>query len=292
MLMNILKYIISLNIAVTLGCVDIAPLPTVDSSEKLFVVCEMEVGKRITADIYYIGDVNGKKIRQVQNSDFESFSLAEGDKDWGYPFEYHPEDSTFYIETDKFEIKSGLTYRFMGVGQNLKGSEPKIQIPAPIVFDTFIIKDLQISDTLGIYKSDLHGYLVIPEEVKENSFFYIIPKSEDGKIWDVDSFHDNVLAFSRLSHIPGFLVDYSLAGKNSLELSLSICELDTTSYISFDFFHVAESFYRYNLYVSNIISGGNALSINPPIAGFNIQTDRAYGTFSAKTGTNKTFRTR
>ena len=287
--MQFLKYIFWLNIVVTLGCVDIAPLPSFNADEKMFVMCELDVGKRIVAKIYYTGDVNGKKIRHLNADDLEYFSLVEGDKDWGYPFEYDRVDSVFYIEADNFEIKSDLTYRFMGVGQSAKGGDPEIQIPLPISLDTFIINKLELSINQGKYKTDLNCSLEISEEINENSFFYIIPKSDDGGVWEVDHFYNNVSAFNRLSHKPGFLIDYSLAGSNNIKLQLSISELDTTSNITFEIYHVTESFYRYNLYTSNIVSGGNSLSINPPIAGFNIQTDKAIGTFSAKIGINKTY---
>ncbi len=287
--MNILKYIFYLYIIVILGCVDITPLPSIDSEKTMFVLCEMEEGKMIIADIYYIGDVNGKKIRQVKGDDFESFSLAEGDKDWGYNFQYNIRDSIFYIDADKFEIKSGLTYRFIGVGQSTKGIEPKIQIPFPIFLDTFIINRKDISENQGSFKTTLNGSIFIPADVKRNSFFYIIPKVKQDTVWNVDQFYGKTLAFNKLSHKSGFLVDYSLMDNNEIRLQLSISEQDTASQITFDIFNVTESFYRYNLYASNVFSSGNSLNINPPIAGFNIQTNKAYGILSAKSGTSNTY---
>lgn len=288
--MGILKYIFFFFALLLIGCVDITPLTSNTSSDKMFVLCEMEAGKKIIANIYYVGDVSGKKIRQVNNQDLLSFSLAEGDKDWGYSFEYHRRDSFFYIEPDKFEIKEGLSYRFLGIGQNVKGVDPKIQIPISITLDTFLINEHKVSYDGGMAQTELSGVLVLPKGISKSSFFYIVPRSENDLTWILSDFQNsNGQASHKLAHKDGFLIDYAMLNTNEIKMSLSIKENEATSKIAFDFYNVTESFYRYNVYASNVFSGGNTTTANPPIAGFNVQTDKAFGSFSALTKTSKTY---
>ncbi len=288
--MRILKYIFFFFALFLLGCVDITPLTSDTSSDKMFVLCEMEVGKRIIANIYYTGDVTGKKIRQVNNQDLLSFSLAEGDKDWGYAFEYQRRDSLFYIEPEKFEIIEGLSYRFLGIGQNVKGVDPKIQIPISVTLDTFLINDHVVNYDNGMAHSELSGVLILPKGISKSSFFYIVPKSENDLTWILTSiFNANGQAFHKLAHKEGFLIDYAMLNTNEIKIKLSIKENQATSKIAFDFYNVTESFYRYNVYASNVFSGGSTITANPPIAGFNVQTDKAFGSFSALKKTSKTY---
>ena len=288
--MGILKYIYIFFALLLLGCVDITPLTSDSSSDKMFVLCEMEASKKIIANIYYAGDVTGKKIRQVDNQDLLSFSLAEGDKDWGYAFEYHRRDSLFYIEPDKFEIKEGLFYRFLGIGQNVKGVDPKIQIPISVTPDTFLINEHKVSYDGGMANTILTGVLVLPKGISKSSFFYIVPRSESDLTWILTDFQNsNGQAFHKLAHKEGFLIDYAMLNTNEIKMNLSIKENEATSKIAFDFYNVTESFYRYNVYASNVFSGGSTITANPPIAGFNVQTDKAFGSFSALTKTSKTY---
>ena len=71
--MDILKYILFLFVLIPLGCVDITPISNIENDQKLFVFCEIEANKRTIADIYYLGNVNGNKIRQLNAGDTNSF---------------------------------------------------------------------------------------------------------------------------------------------------------------------------------------------------------------------------
>lgn len=272
------------------GCVEITPLSPFVSDHKIFVICEIESGKRIEANIYYAGDVEGKEIKRVTNQDLVSFALAEGDKDSGYAFEYDSNDSIFFIDTNKFEIKSGLTYRFLGIGMAANGVDAQIIIPVPIVLDTFKVDKFEIGFDGEKTKTNLETTMTIPSGVKKSSYFYIILTSENNAAWSVDKFQNNVLAYNALSQRNGFLVDYSMVDGNEFKVNISISESGATSKVNVQLYNVTESFYRYNLYVSNITSASTSLNENPPIAGFNIQTDKALGSFSALSGTTKTYR--
>jgi len=274
------------------GCVDITPLTTIVSGDKIFVLCEMEAGKRIEANIYYTGDLLGGEIKRVTNQDFMSFALAEGDKDAGYAFEYDSHDSIFYINTDKFEIKSGLTYRFLGIGASSIGGDPKIRIPIPIALDSFHVHKIELGDVDGKMKTNLETTMTIPSGVSKSSYFYIILTSENNAVWSVDKFPNHAMAYNKLSHSAGFLVDYSMISGNELKLNVSISEAVATSKVNVKLYNVTESFYRYHLYASNVLSSSTSHNANPSIAGFNIQTDKAVGSFSALSGTTQTYQIR
>lgn len=290
--MGIVKYILCLFFFFTFGCVDIIPLTTIVSGDKIFVLCEVEAGKRIEADIYFAGDVDGKKIKRVTDQDLEALSLAEGDKDTGFEFEYDNKDSIFYIDSDKFEIKSGLTYRFLGVGKSTHGGEPNINMPHPITLDTFQVLKYEIDQDEKIIKTNLQTSLILPRSVNKSSYFYIILTSENNAIWSIDNFEYNAGSINKLSQRAGFLVDYSKVDGNEIRLNISISESLATSAVNVRLYNVTESFYRYNLYASNIITASSSFNIHPPIAGFNIQTDKAIGSFSALSGTSHSYKIR
>ncbi|MBK9567438.1 MAG: hypothetical protein IPO37_20410 [Saprospiraceae bacterium] len=55
---------------------------------KLFVVCEMTAGQDIIADITFTGDTKGVSPSQLMRPDTFDFSISEGEKDFGIPFQY------------------------------------------------------------------------------------------------------------------------------------------------------------------------------------------------------------
>jgi hypothetical protein len=272
------------------GCVDVLPLPTGDTNAKLFVVCEVKVGEDIIADVTQNGNVTGKIPKPLDMPDTLNMSLSEGDYDFGISFDYDPSNKNFTIDSEKLKVKSGFTYKYRGIGTDVKrNSEPSVVIPSPVYIDTLIVQNFAVGAFETKYVTTVDCIIRLTKPEVTPSYLYIIPKTESQTDWKVVSFNKNIAAFKKTEHRSGFLVDYSLITDNEIHVTLSVKESGPTKKLAFELNSVTESFYRYNCFVSNITDSNHLVAENPAIAGFNIKTDKAFGTFSALFPTYRTF---
>jgi hypothetical protein len=270
------------------SCVDDLPIPSSPEERKLFVICEMKVGDSIIADVTYTGNTRGQQSEPITDGKSLQLSLAEGDKDFGVPFEFSDETKYYYILPEKLSLKQGVRYKFRGIGTNSNFVEPIITIPAPMVLENV---QTEIIDSIfldGKFTTKVKCTVKLPITTNKESYFFITPTSEDGNKCKA-SFIKDYQAFKALSNKSGFLIDYKRITNNELEFFIEISELKKTRSINMEFGNVTESFYKFNHYFSNVVAGiGNETS-NPAIAGFNITTDKSFGTFSANTSFKRNF---
>ncbi|MBK9736039.1 MAG: DUF4249 family protein [Saprospiraceae bacterium] len=269
------------------GCVDVIPIPKDEGGSKLFVLCELKAGERITANVSISGDANGTLPKFLNNMDSLRFSLSEGESDENFSFTPDNEEKNYFIDPSQLRIKIAQKYKFKGVNEFSSGElEPQIIVPQTIVIDSFIINKKMTENEAGKVKTFLDCTIKIKSPESLPAYFYIIPTTENGTIWKVEEFRINQGAYKRMEHRDGFLVDYSRISNDQINLVLSVTETTPTKGGHIEFNNVTESFYRFNAYKTNVlISEG----VNPPIASFNIMTSRAYGTFSALAGTSMSF---
>jgi len=263
-------FYIALTIISFASCVEELPLQSLDEDMKLFVVCEMTVGDDIIADITFTGNTNGSLPAPLMRPDTFSFSLSEGEKDFGVPFNYDTALQKFYIKREQMQLITSEKYKFRGIGTNKNFTEPTIFIPEALTVDTIMIKDIKLSIVNGKYITQLECKIKINKPSSDQSYFHFIPVNENK-------------AFTRLKHRPGFLVDYSRITGDEMTFNLEISNEKASTLIDFSLYNTTKSFYEFNYYMSN--NTGTITNESPPIAGFNIKSEKAYGTFSARSKT-------
>ncbi len=284
---------ISFVILVINSCIDVIPIPSDLDTSKLFLVCEMKVGEKITADVQFSGDTNGRLPATILNGDSLRFSIAEGDNDWGVNFKYDSILKNYYINQSEFEIKPGVQYKLRGIGTGLNDRlEPNISVPNSISLDDFKIVSSSVTEKNGTFTTELRCIMKIQSPSLLPAYFWIIPRTETGTLWKLDKIEQNASAYKKLSHRNGFLVDYSRLNSNELFFCLSVSEKVKTSHVHVELNNVCNAFYRYNVYASNVNASNNTTTLNPAIAGFNIVTEKGYGSFSSLNGTEWAFKIR
>lgn len=270
------------------ACVDSIPLYQEDGQRKLFVICEMTSGEDIIADVTFTGSSVGVAPDILMKPDTFNFAIAEGYKDFGVPFIYDQTSKKFLIKKQALPLQTNEIYKFRGIGANKNSSEPNVTIPRAINIDTLILENVVRSTEQGkkITRLDCTIKITPPEVLP--AYFHIIPKSENNGIWIVKSVLRDQSASKRLNHKDGLLIDYSRLTNNEIHLSLEITETSETNFVDLELFNTSSSYYQFNYYISNINSGNYDQNTEiPAIAGFNIKSDKAFGTFSAKTLSKK-----
>lgn len=276
-------FYIALTIISLASCVEELPLQSLDEDMKLFVVCEMTVGDDIIADITFTGNTNGSLPAPLMRPDTFSFSLSEGEKDFGVPFNYDTALQKFYIKREQMKLITSEKYKFRGIGTNKNFTEPTIFVPEALSLDTIMIKDIKLSIVNGKYITQLECKIKINKPSSDQSYFHFIPVNENKEVFQVTSFVKDQSAFKRLKHRPGFLVDYSRITGDEMTFNLEISNEKASTLIDFSLYNTTKSFYEFNYYMSN--NTGTITNESPPIAGFNIKSEKAYGTFSARSKT-------
>lgn len=272
------------------SCVDTIPLPDEDGERKLFVVCEMTVGAKIFSDVTYTGNTSGGLNPSVlMKPDTFNFAIAEGDKDFGVPFTFDKGEKRFVINKESLPLTTGQKYKFRGIGANKNSSEPAVIIPEAVIIDTIIIEKVSRNIIQNKYFTEVNCRIRLKTPINTIAYFHIVPKTENQGNWVVKNIINDQSAFKRLRHRPGLLVDYARLSNDEISLTLEITEEKETKTVDMDIFNTTISYYQYNYYMSNITSDSYGQNSEiPAITGFNIKTDKAFGTFSAKTLTKKT----
>lgn len=278
-IIRVLLYIAFFIFCIT-SCIEDIPLQSESDAMKLFVVCEMTAGQDIIADITFTGDTKGVSPSQLMRPDTFDFSISEGEKDFGIPFQYDEMIKKFVIKKESLQLVTGEKYKFRGIGIIKNLGEPVISIPQGLKTDTIIVKNVIRSIIDGKHLTQLECEIKIAKPANSQSYFYIIPVNEAKNTYQVKSFLKDHSAFKRLKNKPGFLVDYSRMSDDNITLILEISDDKESSVVDFSLLNTSKSFYEYNYYMSN--NTGSPTNESPPIAAFNIKTDQAYGSFSAK----------
>lgn len=265
------------------SCVDTLPLSNTDEERKLFVVCEMKVGQKLTANVSFLGNTQGVNYEPVLQGDTFNLAISEGDSDFGVPFIFNKSSKgEFFINEGKINLKSGIKYKFRGIGNNSTTFEPIVIIPAIMDIDTVDVELANTEIVNNLTKSKIRCVVKLHEKYHPQTYFYILPTSEDGHPIGA-KFEEDFQAYKSLSHREGFLVDYDRVTDNELVFYLEATGLDVPEFIHLEFGSVSPSFYQYNYFKSNAITGLNTSFLDPAISGFNINTDLALGSFSAMT---------
>lgn len=256
------------------GCVDQLPVISEPDERKLFVICEMNPGQDIVAEILILGNLKGRPTQPIPKKDtlgLEYLSLVEGDVDFGIEFEYSKETSLFSISKKRQDLKIGIPYKLRGINVDEFGKTPTVAIPGTVKIDS-VYATKQIDNT---YK--LH--IFVSKYILKDEYYYIKIKDEAGNILK-PTFNKNFDAYKPLSHKPGFLVDGKRIEDGVLEIMVENTNPSDLKNIKLEMANVTSSFYEFNYFYSNVFENPTLLN-NPPIAAFNIRTKTALGSFSA-----------
>ncbi len=271
------------------SCIDVLPIPTDIGEKKLFVVCEMQVGEHIKAEVSYTGTANGVLPKDLEMPDTFNLSLAEGDKDFGVPFRFDSKEEMFLIEKDLIPLKQGVRYKFRGIGNNPNTSEPFVVIPEPVLIDTVILSEINTYTENSKFVTSMKCIVKISKNENKPAYLLLVPKTENNQIWTVTRFEKDQGGLKRLHHREGFMVDYARLTTDEIHLSLTLTASSYPTRIKMDVSNVTSAFYQYNNYLSNIVSDPGQSAQIPAIAGFNINTEKAFGSFSAINTTQRSF---
>jgi hypothetical protein len=268
----------------------VLPIPSDTGEQKLFVVCEMEVGDQINARVNYTGTANGTLPKELKMSDTFTLSLAEGDKDFGTPFKFDAKEKMFFIEKNLMPLQQGVRYRFRGIGNNPNLSEPHVVIPERLLIDTVIFDKISSFTENDKVVTTLQCIIKIASSEHTPAYLYIVPKTDKNLLWSVTRFGKDQGALKRLHHRDGFMVDYSRLTSDEIYLTLTLTDQLFPTHLKMNISHVTSGFYQYNTYLSNLAADPGQSAQIPAIAGFNINTEKAFGSFSAMNTTQSTFK--
>ena len=263
------------------SCVDVLPVPSPSEDKKMFVVCEMTVGKDINAKVSWAGTLDGIKPRPLEVPDTFFFSIVEGDKDFGVKFIYNARDSFFVIRRENLQLRPGENYKFRGAGTNSNTSEPSLIMPSGPVIDSISISEFTTEVVNGKSVTEVVAAVKYRQDNLNPGFFHVIPKSEKKDNWEVVSYEKDFQAYKRMNHKEGLLVDCSRVKDKSLKLRLRMQADYVPEFLYLDLGNATESYYKYNFYLSNTVTDPGQSSENQAIAAFNILTPKAYGSFNA-----------
>lgn len=275
--------------SLALGCVDVLSVPETGETGKLFVVCELKIGQDIKAEITMAGDTKGGIPKPFPNLEQKTFGISEEGKDLNCNFSSPREEESYYsISAGSCQIKEGVNYNFTGIIDIDELMAPNITIPYKVALDSFIIHKV-IKTAVGDSTLTVVDCTIRIKDPKSlPAYFYINPTTDGGGKCSV-VFNDHMSAYVKLLHREGILVDYSRLENNELNLTISKKDKTPMSKLNIAFDNTTESFYRYNRFVSNISASQNPNTENPAIAGLNINTSQAIGTFSALNGNTWSF---
>jgi hypothetical protein len=272
-----LLIIISLLAVVFSSCVDTLPVVPQSEDRKLFVICEMKVGTKISANVSLAGNTKGLK-NELITLDTIKMSLVEGEKDFGVNFVQ--EFGRDYNYVNPINLLIGENYKFRGIGRNSNNLEPAIIIPQAASIDSIkaIRKDSKIVNGKAISKVIVT--IDLSAAMSAESYLYIDAKLPNGHTCNF-SFDKDFHAYKLLTHRKGFLVDYNRISNRKLEFIAEVSELVASDMISIEISNATKSFYDFNYYYSNAGTSTDYIPDNQAIASFNIQTGKAIGSFSA-----------
>lgn len=267
---------------------DDLPIPHDNEERKLFVLCEMKVGETINANIFYTGNTSTIQSEPLIDYENYTFAIAEGEADFGVDFKFDGREINWFITKARLPLKQGMRYKFRGVGTSDNYIEPIVTIPSPINIANVSIKRVDSTIIDGKHYTKVKCNIKLDTKYDENTYFYITPTSENGTQGN-STFEKDFQAYKNLSHKNGFLVDYERVTNDELEFYFEVEESINTKSINIEFGNVTPSFYQYNYYYSNVVAGLAYQTVNPAIAGFNIVTDKAFGSFSANYSFTKNY---
>lgn len=262
------------------SCVDVLPIPQDDNQRKLFVDCEMKVGENIEANIQYEGNSRGLSPQYIERPDTFTFTLAEGDTDFGVPFVYDYDNKIFVIKKNQLPLKAGVKYKFRGVGINKNSTEPFIFIPTGAPIDTVFAEKINTPTIDGKSYTMIRCTLRMKTDVENSDHLYIIAKTEDNKV-GLPYFEQDFAAYKKMKHRDGFLVDQSRLKTSDLIFNIALEGAQSPKAFLLDIGNVTKSFYQFNLFKSNSFTDPGQTAENPAIGSFNIDTEIARGSFSA-----------
>lgn len=256
------------------------PIVPTEVERKLFLVCELNVGNDVVANVMYAGNTSGLPNEPILKDTF-LFFIAEGQKDKSYKLSYNPRDKNYGISKGDINLIPGESYKFRGVSLNANNSEPTIVIPSTVLIDgemSAIKIDRKLVD--GRYVTTIKCNVNIDNSVNEASYFYIEPILPLTSNF-VCKFEKDFQAYKPLKHKKGFLVDYQRIKDRNLEFYLELNEELPSTLLDIQIANVTQSYYKYNYYYSNASENVGQTLDNQAIANFNVFTEKAFGTFSA-----------
>lgn len=265
------------------SCVDTITFPMQEAEKKLFVVCELRLGENIIADVSYVGSL-AQEPTYLEQPDTFKFQLAIGEKDFSEQFD-HVEGSQFVIPKSDLALEQGEKYKFVGIGLNDKRALPSVTMPKLVSVDTVIIHGIKVDSNLSVYTSYLDCTIKLKPNADKQAYYYMEPRTKQGLACTIESFNMDKNPFKRMAHRDGFLIDYSRMNDDEISVTLKVSEPMKTDEIYFYLSNVTESFYRYNFYLSNVATDPGQSSGQPAIASFNVNTNKAFGSFSARATT-------
>lgn len=239
----------------------------------------MTTNQDIFAEIHFTGNIYGLKPSALMRPDTFNFSISEGEKDFGIPFTYDNNIKKFVIKKDQLNLIPGERYKFRGAGTS-KGQEPIVTIPDAIKVDTILVKNVNKSVVNGKQVTQIECTMKFFKPKDNRIYFYVVPFNENKNEYEVELFNKDQSAFKRMKHIPGFLVDYSRLQDDEISAIIKVTDDKVSDIADFNVYNTTNSFYEFNAYMSNNFDNPDFQS--PPIAGFNIKTEKAFGTFSSK----------
>lgn len=263
------------------SCVDVLPVPSPSDDKKLLVICEMSVSHDIKAEVSYTGTLSGVKPGKLEVPDTFNFSIVEGEKDFGVAFRYNARDSFFQIPKSNLSLRVGETYKFRGAGSNPNTSEPSLVIPDRPNVDSITISELTSTVTGGKTITEMVCSVKYRGLTPDVGYFHLIPLTEKKETWEVIAFEKDHQAYKRMNHKKGLLIDGARVKDQTIKLRLRIATDVAPEYLYLDLGNATEAYYKYNYFLSNTYTDPNQTSENQAIAAFNINTPKAYGTFSA-----------
>lgn len=273
------------------SCVDDLPVAVSNEDKKLFVICEMNVGDTVIADISYFGKIGGSISVPLVDFDDYTFAIAEGETDLAFSFSYNPRETNYFIENTRIKLKPGVRYKFRGIGSNNNFTDPTIAIPNALVLGDVKLTIVDSTELDGKYITKVKCNIKLGAKYGDETYFYIAPSAINSTSTNV-TFSKDFQAYKNLSHKAGFLVDYKRITDNELEFFVEVTEAVKTKSIEIEYGNVTPSFYHFNQYYSNLITGLDFETSHPAIAGLNVKTEVAYGTFSAKNSITQKYQIR
>ncbi len=260
------------------SCVDTLPVVPQSEDRKLFIVCEMKVGSKITANVSLAGNTKGLKNELVTLDTIKQMSLVEGEKDFGVNF--IQEFGRDFNYANPIKLITGENYKFRGIGRNGNNLEPSLIIPQAANIDSVNAIRLDSKIVNGKAISKIKVTLYLSSSVANESYLYVDAKLPNGHTCNF-SFDKDFRAYKSLTHKKGFIVDYNRIADRKMEFIAEVTEFATSDLISIEISNTTKSFYDFNYYYSNAGESTDYIPDNQPIASFNILTDKAIGSFSA-----------
>lgn len=270
----------------TTGCVDTVPFTGNDNLNKqLFVECELKNTGKTEAFISHPVNLGESGIRfEPVKADEVVLTVAEMNKDIVYPFVFDNLVRRFSINHDSFQLIAGRNYILKAY---MKGSNSElysmIEMPGRFLYDSIVCSGVTFEKTgSGQIQTtaSVKLYCNTNRVLSDQYLHFAISDAATGK--DIPfSMAGNQQDFFMLSHRPGMLwYANKFENRDFIEFSIQVTGNEPLESVLLHAKNTTKSYYDYQKFISNAPSSPGPSS-NPAIAGFNINSDAGYGSFSA-----------